>query len=119
MCENQGVDSKAAQTRTPSGNPARDALIDDLQSTIAEQQATIADLRDELREAERLSDRADHKIEAQHRLLTETIRKYERAVHERNMVEQGTLGYRAMVGAVKKVLPTPLYFRLRKLVRGT
>ena len=34
------------------------------------------------------------------------------------MIEQGMNGYRQVVGVARKVMPTQVYFRVRKLVRG-
>lgn len=78
----------------------------------------VEDLEWELGEASRERDRLADKVEAQSVLNSEVLRKYERAVHERNMIEQGMNGYRQVVGVAKRVLPSEAYFKVRKIVRG-
>jgi len=89
-----------------------------LAAAIAADAGTIEDLQAEVADLTQVRARQDDKIEAQSRLLTEVIRKYERAVHERNMVEQGMQSYRRVVTIAKRVMPTDVYFRVRKIVRG-
>lgn len=93
-------------------------LESQLAAAVEADAGTIEDLRAELADLTHQRDRQDDKIEAQSRLLTEVIRKYERAVHERNMVEQGMHSYRRVVTIAKRVMPTDVYFRVRKIVRG-
>lgn len=99
-----------------------DARVLELQSQLEAatdaEAGTIEDLQAELTALTRERDRQNDKIDAQSRLLTEVIRKYERAVHERNMVEQGMQSYRRVVTIAKRVMPTDVYFRVRKIVRG-
>lgn len=119
----------ARHLRPAADEPDREALLArclDAETEAAELRlandefvATVEDLRDTVRDLETAQDRNERRLEAQSQLLTEVIRKYERAVHERNMLEQGTLGYRGAVKVAKKMLPTPLYFKVRKMVRGT
>jgi len=124
-----GVDLRAEVERLQSELEATRAEANaaemrytDLQSQLAlatdAQTGTIEDLQAELTDLTRQRNRQNDKIDAQSRLLTEVIRKYERAVHERNMVEQGMQSYRRVVTIAKRVMPTDVYFRVRKLVRG-
>lgn len=111
---NDGLEATRRAIAEMNGGLARGAgdLSDD------DATARIADLEWELGEVTRERDRLAEKIEAQKLLTSEVMRKYERAVHERNMIEQGMNTYRQAVGVAKKVMPTQAYFRARKIVRG-
>jgi len=111
---NDGLEATRRALAEMSGNLARGAA--DLSADDAA--ARIADLEWELGEVTRERDRLAEKVEAQKLLTSEVMRKYERAVHERNMIEQGMNTYRQAVGVAKKVMPTQAYFRARKIVRG-
>lgn len=89
-----------------------------LDATETASSARIEDLEWDLAEVSRDRDRLGDKVDAQAMLNSEVLRKYERAVHERNMIEQGMNGYRQAVGVAKRVLPSQAYFRVRKIVRG-
>lgn len=93
-------------------------LEDQLSVLRSQSNARIEDLEWDLSEVTRDRDRLADKVDAQSMLTSEVLRKYERAVHERNMIEQGMNGYRQAVGVAKRVLPSQAYFKVRKIVRG-